>query len=66
MAHVELSPEECAVLHEVLATRLHELRREIHHTDTRDFRTVLRLQEDVLLRLIAKLEHTRAPVVAIG
>lgn len=63
MAHVELSPEECAVLHEVLAARLHELRREIHHTDTREFRTVLQLQEDVLVRLVARLEHDRAPVV---
>lgn len=64
MAHVELSPEECAVLHEVLAERLHELRREIHHTDSREFRNILLLQEDVLVRLLQRLEHTSAPVVA--
>lgn len=66
MAHVELSPEECAVLHEVLAARLHELRREIHHTDTREYKAVLHMQEDVLVRLMARLEHNRAPVVVAG
>ena len=57
MHHLELSLEEHAVLRDVLAARLVEMRREIHHTDNREFRTRLLHREDVLVRLLAKLEH---------
>ena len=57
MPHVELSPKECAVLREVLAARLLDLRREIHHTDNREFNAFLLGEEDVLVALLARLEQ---------
>ncbi len=60
MHHLELSPDEYAVLHGVLAARLAELRREVHHTDHREFKAFLLQRIDVLARLLARMEQ---PVV---
>lgn len=60
MPHVELSADEYAVLHEVLSDRLAEIRREIHHTDTREFRMLLQRREDMLAGMVARLEHSAA------
>lgn len=57
MARIELSDEERTQLHEVLVLRLHDLRREIHHTDQRDFKTRLRREEELLFGLLSKLEE---------
>jgi len=57
MPHVELSLEECAVLRAVVGGRLHDLRREIHHTDHREFKVFLQRQEELLINLLVKLEQ---------
>jgi hypothetical protein len=55
MVHLNLSEEECAVLRELLVLRLQDLKHEIHHTDSREFRTRLRREEDVLRSLSDRL-----------
>ena len=60
MRYLELSLEEHAVLRDVLSARLTEIRREIHHTDKRDFRARLLHQEELLVNLLARLEQPAA------
>ncbi len=55
MVHLELSEEECAVLRELLALRAQDLKHEIHHTDSREFRARLHRLEDVIRGLSARL-----------
>jgi hypothetical protein len=57
MHHLELSSEEHAVLHGVIAARLAEIRREVHHTDHREFKAFLQDREHVLARLLARMEE---------
>ncbi len=62
MHHLELTPEEYAVLHGVLAARLAEIRREVHHTDHREFKSFLLQREATLVRILARMEE---PGVAV-
>jgi hypothetical protein len=55
MVHLHLSEEECAVLRELTTLRLQDLGHEIHHTDSREFRTRLRREEEVLRSLSDRL-----------
>jgi len=50
-----LSPEEAAMLREILASAASELRMEIADTDAREFREALRVRERLLLRLVGEL-----------
>jgi hypothetical protein len=60
MVHIDLSEEECAVLRDELALRLHDLRHEIHYTDSREFRTRLLREEDLLQDLLRRLGSNEA------
>ena len=55
MPHVDLADEECTVLRHLLELKLRDLQHEIHHTDSREFKAGLRLQEDVVRRLLGRL-----------
>jgi hypothetical protein len=55
MLHVDLADEECTVLRHLLELKLRDLQHEIHHTDSREFKAGLRLQEDVVRRLLGRL-----------
>jgi hypothetical protein len=57
MHHVTFSAEEYALVHELLAARLADLRREIHHTDSREFRTFLVHREEVIANIVARLQE---------
>jgi len=50
-----LSPEEARELRELLATALSDLRSEIHHTDSPEFRDRLQSRQRLLLRLQEQL-----------
>lgn len=50
---ISLLPEDAAMLREMIETRLVELRKEVAHTDSREFRHLLREREDMILRLLA-------------
>lgn len=52
MIHLDLSDEEQQVLAEVLDSYLSELHTEISHTDTRDYREMLKGRKAVLTKLL--------------
>ncbi len=60
MHHLDLSPEEYAVVQGVLAARLAEIRREVHHTDHREFKAYLVQREEILARLLRKMTEPAA------
>lgn len=53
--HLTLSAEEAQELRELLATALSDLRSEIHHTDSLEFRERLLSRQRLLLRLREQL-----------
>jgi hypothetical protein len=53
---VQLDAQECAYLLNMLKTELGDTRVEARRTDTPDFREGLHRQEDMILRLLAKLQ----------
>ncbi|MBK9795458.1 MAG: hypothetical protein IPP58_02985 [Holophagaceae bacterium] len=52
---VFLDPKELELLQRVLDNRLEDLRREIHHTDSRIFKAQLRADEARMEGILAKL-----------
>jgi hypothetical protein len=50
-----VTDEEQELLGRLLAGRLRDLRVEIRHTDSREFRTELRREEDVIEKLMGRL-----------
>lgn len=61
MVRLELSHEEAEVLQHLLQTRVADMRKEISHTATREFREKLRKEEALLEKL---LKEMAAPVLA--
>lgn len=55
MAQIDLTPEETELLVDVVRGSLSELRMEIGHTDSVDFREVLKLRKEMLLRILGAL-----------
>jgi hypothetical protein len=55
MPQIALSDRDAGILHELLAAKLVELRREISHTDSPRFRDTLYEVEGMLQRVIAQL-----------
>ena len=58
---LNLTSDETATLHEMVAGYLADLRMEIAHTDAREFRELLRGREALLERLLGALEQQGAP-----
>jgi hypothetical protein len=52
---ISLSEQDAAILRELLDAKLLDLRREVSHTDSRDFRATLHQVEAMLERLLAQL-----------
>lgn len=55
MAQITVSVEDASMLREILDAKLIDLHREISHTDSRDFRQVLKQRVDMLERVLAQL-----------
>jgi hypothetical protein len=55
MHTIVFTAEELALVHELISARLTDIRREIHHTDNREFKAFLAHREDVLADLLARL-----------
>ena len=55
MLQISLSEQDAAMLREILDSKLLDLRREVSHTDSRDFRVTLHQVESMLERLLAQL-----------
>ncbi len=62
MQTIEFTAEELEVLREVLQHGLSEIDVEVFHTDTHEFKEVLKHRRDILERLLGKLPV--APVAA--
>lgn len=54
---LELQPLELEALRQVLRSYLDDLRTEISHTDTRDFRESLKSQQAMLEKLLRQIEQ---------
>ena len=52
MLHLDLTEDECVVLRDLLALKARDLSHEIHHTDSRDYRTGLRHEEHLIRGLL--------------
>jgi len=55
MTQLELSPEDAAILKDVLESAASDLRYEINNTDSHDYREKLRVKQALLKRLLEKL-----------
>jgi hypothetical protein len=60
MLQLELRADDAAMLREALVIYLAQLRAEIAHTDSREFRKSLLEREQVLRSLVARLEPVPA------
>lgn len=54
--HVELTPEECALLANLLDQAVRDLKAEIHHTDTPDYKEQLKERENLMAGLLTKVK----------
>jgi hypothetical protein len=60
MAHLSITPDEAAILRELLQVALLELRHEIWHTDAREFRQGLLDRQHTIEHLLDRIgEHER-------
>jgi hypothetical protein len=60
MVELQLTQAEAEMLREILSIYCAELRTEIAHTDSREFRRPLREREEFLSRLAARLDMVPA------
>lgn len=63
MLHISLSLDDAIILREVIESSLIDLRREIWHTDSREFRDMLKTRCEALDRLLEELAAATAPVM---
>jgi hypothetical protein len=61
--HLSISFEDAAILREVLEAALVDLRRELWHTDSREYRDLLRDRVQTLERLLDELKAETAPTL---
>ncbi|GEM_PF-1789538 len=55
-----LEPKEMELLQHLLAQRLEDLQRAIHHTDSRSYRAELKTDEALLAGILAKVKAPQA------
>ena len=60
--YVALDSQQAQTLRELLTNALEELRTEIVHTDTRDYRDMLARREQIVEQLLSKLDVELHPV----
>ena len=60
MLHIQLSTEEVLLLHEILESYLGDLRAEVHHTATFEYRETLKHKEATLTKLLQQLQADTA------
>ncbi|HEY4689050.1 MAG TPA: hypothetical protein VIK33_07040 [Anaerolineae bacterium] len=66
MIQVHLMPEEAEMLRDMLQGCLSDLRTEIRHTDSRDYRGMLKKQETSLKMLLERLEAASLNALALA
>jgi hypothetical protein len=63
MLHISLSPDDALILREVVESSLVDLRKEIWHTDSREFRELLKRRAEALERLVDELAAASVPAL---
>lgn len=66
MRSLELRDDEVEMLGEVLESYLSDLRMEISHTDSLDYRRILRARKEFLTDLVARLSAARTAATGPG
>lgn len=61
MTNLELTPEELNALEEILARRISDLAVEVGHTDSHDFKAMLKQRKVVLDHLLNKVRQAAVP-----
>lgn len=61
MLKLELTPEEEAILEDLLTTCINDLHSEIIHTDRVEYRDALKQRKQVLNKLFQALQATKTP-----
>ncbi len=61
MTNLELEPEELKVLEDTLARSISDLSVEIGHTDSHDFKEMLKRRKAVLDQVLDKVKNVAAP-----
>ncbi|MCU0787598.1 MAG: hypothetical protein MUC91_05315 [Verrucomicrobia bacterium] len=61
MTHLELTAEEQKLLRETLERGIRDLDMEVLHTDSRDFKEMLKHRKQVLDHLLGKLKGVQVP-----
>jgi hypothetical protein len=56
MLQIQLSTEEARLLREILESYLGDLREEVHHTDSFEYREALKHEEATLKKLLQQLQ----------
>lgn len=59
--HLDLDPREARALEDLVSRRLEDIQRELHHTDSRAFRTKLKTEADRLEVLLGRLLELAVP-----
>lgn len=59
--HLDLDPREVRTLEDLVSRRLEDIQRELHHTDSRAFRTKLKAESERLEDLLGRLLHLAVP-----
>ena len=58
--HLVLTEQEKSYLEAILKSALSETRVEVHHTHTPDYRTQVLSEEDLVRKLLDKMQETKA------
>lgn len=61
MVTIELTQEEAELMRNMAENCLEDLRQEIRHTDKRDYRELLKAQEELLKKLLGHLQREAVP-----
>lgn len=64
MITMKLTDEEAMILRSIVKTSIEDLRVEIMHTDRREYREMLKQQEEIVKKIMAELEAKTMKVAA--
>jgi hypothetical protein len=63
MLHISVSLADAIILRDVLESSLVDFRREIWHTDSREFRDMLKARTEAVERMLEELAAATAPAM---
>jgi hypothetical protein len=58
--NIEISQEEKKLMGDILSKELEDTRVEVHHTKNRDYKTILKREENILRNLLDRFKSTEA------